>query len=123
MGDDKVVSIFELAAARARREREQEAPTALAAALEEFQQKILDAIDPIRRYTRATVYAANHAAEWRAEGARLQSLRERAGVSRAALARAVGVSAARIARLEAGMPVADARLLRAAYLLFLEKRS
>jgi predicted transcriptional regulator len=80
----------------------------------------LGLLDPARRRVKATVYAANHAQEWHETGRQLQSLRERAGVSRTALARAIGVSPARIARLEAGMPVADARLLRAAYLLFLE---
>ncbi|NHM25984.1 helix-turn-helix transcriptional regulator [Desulfofundulus sp. TPOSR] len=90
------------------------------AALNEFQENLLNLIDPARRRTRAIVYAANHAREWAEEGARLQSLREQAGVSRTALAKTLGVSPQRIARLEQGMPVVDERLLRAAYLLFLE---
>lgn len=72
------------------------------------------------RPCRVADYIANHAAEWAAEGARLQALRERAGMSRTALAKTLEVSPQRIARLEQGMLVVDARLLRAAYLLFLE---
>lgn len=73
------------------------------------------------RPSRRADYVAAHAAEWVAEGARLQGAREQVGVSRTALARALGVSPQRIARLEMGLPVRDARLLRAAMMLYLEK--
>ncbi|NPV72331.1 MAG: helix-turn-helix domain-containing protein [Pelotomaculum sp.] len=72
--------------------------------------------------SRRADYIAAHAQGWVAQGAQLQALREQAGVSRTALARALGVSAARVARLEQGLPVRDARLLRAAIILFLERK-
>ncbi|BAF60680.1 hypothetical protein PTH_2499 [Pelotomaculum thermopropionicum SI] len=73
------------------------------------------------RPSRRADYIAAHAQEWVAQGAQIQATRERAGVSRTALARVLGVSAARIARLEMGLPVRDARLLRAAVIMYLEK--
>ncbi|WP_084327103.1 helix-turn-helix domain-containing protein [Desulfofundulus thermocisternus] len=122
MGDDKVVSIFHLKEKATCRARvREEGLRALDAALVEFQEKFLNLVDPARRRVKATVYAANHAREWAEEGARLQALREQAGVSRTALAKALGVSPARIARLEVGLPVVDAKLLRAAVMMYLEK--
>ncbi|AEG15198.1 hypothetical protein Desku_1618 [Desulfofundulus kuznetsovii DSM 6115] len=87
MDNDKVVSIFHLREEAARRARErEEGLRALDAVFDEFQEKFLNLIDPDRRRVKATVYVANHAAEWAEEGRQLQALRERAGVSRMALA-------------------------------------
>ncbi len=116
--DDKVISIFSLREEAARRARERDA--ALDAAFNEFTEKFLNLVDPDRRRTKATVHAANHAQEWRETGRQLQSLREQAGVTRTALAKALGVSPQRIARLEQGLPVRDAKLLRAAVMMYLE---
>lgn len=86
--------------------------------IEEFHSEMVKLITgyPSRR----AEYVAAHSQEWVAEGARLQAQRERAGVTRGALAKALGVSTRRIARLEMGKPVRDARLLRAAVVLALE---
>lgn len=71
-----------------------------------------------RPWKRAEYIKAN-TDTWIVEGSRLQELREAAGISRYRLAKALGVSPARIARLETGKPVNDAKLLKSAYLLYL----
>jgi len=83
----------------------------------DFATDLLRRLDP--RNEERQAYIAAKTPGWREEGARLRSLRERAGLTRAELARALDVSSGRIARLEAGEPCRDARLLRAAYLLAL----
>ncbi|MDK2888541.1 MAG: hypothetical protein PWP72_1419 [Thermoanaerobacter sp.] len=118
---DKVVSIFRLREkALSHKAQESDLETSIQTRLDEFTERLLGLIDPDRRRTKATVYAANHARQWAEEGTRLQALREQAGVTRSALAKALGVSPQRLARLEMGLPVVDAKLLRAAYLLFFE---
>jgi len=107
--DEKVISIHEL---RKKRIQEQARETGDITLL--IREELNRMLNLDYRRTEAAVYAANHAREWAAEGARLQSLREQAGVSRTALAKALGVSQARIARLEQGLPVRDARLLQRA---------
>jgi len=120
---EKVVSIFTPKEAKLRQKAERvNMEDALKIMFDDFSNKLQNMILPARRQTRRVVYAANHAAEWQAQGAELQALREASGVTRSALAKSLGVSGARIARLERGEPVRDARLLRAAIILFLERK-
>ncbi|AEG14561.1 hypothetical protein Desku_0966 [Desulfofundulus kuznetsovii DSM 6115] len=80
---DKVVSIFRLREkALSHKAQESDLETSIQTRLDEFTERLLGLIDPDRRRTKATVYAANHARQWAEEGARLQALREQAGVTR-----------------------------------------
>lgn len=68
---------------------------------------------------RARRYVERNQNHWQAKGAIFRNWRESLGLTVSQVARALGISPARVTRFENGEPVRDARLLESAYSMLL----